>query len=298
MLSSQTKSSQGFTPVINVPQNLNLEHNAMNTPRFPDNQSSINKLISDRTHTDYRLTTSCDLDRLGREMNPKLQSKCSCNTEELDESMIKHHKFQIFINEKRTVHPVIFLQSFRGLLPETWSEKRKIRFVVGYIQGEAGIWANEALQLYDTYGEFERAFLSTFWSPVVQERFRNEVYNPQPFDGRNGSLRRYFEKYLNKAKFFDDPLPHREVLRVLINKLPTRLRLQLANVQTYDLQSFLSMLDTLDLIFEDDRARHYNNGYGNGNRFLNQYNNHLIPVSQQPQAGNQNMSQSQPILLQ
>lgn len=306
MLASQTKTTPTFPPVINVPQTPVPVQNVANNIRFPDSQASMNSnMTPERQQNDYQLTTACELGRSGREMLPQIhtteRSQNRSGPDELEDSMVKHHQFQVFINEKRTVHPVIFIQSFRGLLPENWSEKRKIRFVVGYIQGEAGIWANEAWQTCDTYAEFERAFLSTYWSPVVQERFRNEVYNPQPFDDRNGSLRRYFEKYLNKAKFFDDPLPYKEVLRVLINKLPTYLRLQLANVPTQNLEKFLAMLDTLDLIFDDDRGQRNfkinNNGYGNGNQYIQPFNNQLLSVGPPPPIKNQNRVQPQQMLL-
>lgn len=205
----------------------------------------------------------------------------------LEDSLIKHHQFQVFIPENRTVHPVIFIKSFREVLPKSWSERQRIRFAAGYIQGEGALWALETSSYCNTFHEFESAFLSKFWSAGMQERLRNEVYNPRPFNVRKGNLRRYFEKYLNKTRFFDDPISHREVLRILKGKLPSHIRRELFNVPDYNLDEFLSTVDALDLIYEDDRGGpSYNdniNGQRNGGNA-----NQLIPV--RPPSNNQNFT--------
>lgn len=192
----------------------------------------------------------------------------------MEENLIKYHQFQTFKPEDKGSNPVVFIKGFRGVMPESWSERRKIRFVAGFLQGEGALWATDAIDYCETLQDFENAFLNKYWSAGVQERLRNEIYNPQPYNEKSGNLRRYFEKYLKKSKFLDMPLPPTEVLRIIKSKLPYHIRRALHPIQDRVVEDFLTSVDGLDLINEDERAFHntYNSNISRGNN--NKRNHH------------------------
>lgn len=46
-------------------------------------------------------------------------------------------KFPTFSEENKKSHPIIFLQTFRNVLPHSWSDARKIQEIVSHIEGNA-----------------------------------------------------------------------------------------------------------------------------------------------------------------
>lgn len=183
-----------------------------------------------------------------------------------EESMIRYKQFQIFTNDLKRVHPVVFIRSFRSVFPSNWTERQKINFVIGYIQGDPGMWATDIADRCSDYFQFEQAFLSRFWSPTVQERFRRQIACPEPFDPKKGNLRKYFEKYIAKARYLTKPIEETEILKSVSAKLPTSIREKLATARDTDLDSFFMAVDNLDTIHEDVRAKQRNsNNNSNGN---------------------------------
>lgn len=212
------------------------------------------------------------------EVSEPVTVKRTYSSTNMEEKMLKHRQFQIFNPDKRTVNPVVFMRSFRNALPKAWTDEQKISFVIGFIHGEGGMWANDVMYSCRTFEDFEQAFLAKYWSRGVQERLRQEVMYPEPFSFSRGTLRRYFEKYLNKCRYWDEPLPQKDVLNILKARLPKDVRKQLLHVPYDNIDDFFTVLDELDLINEDHEPL--------GNRWHNDYSNNYCNNHNNDRSGN------------
>lgn len=204
----------------------------------------------------YLTTNTVRMDRFND------SSVVSCGGQEcarhVDESFLRLRQFQYFTADKNSVHPVVFIKSFENVFPCTWTEREKIQYICGYIQGHASLWALDVIQSCATVADFERKFLDKHWSATVQERLRREVFSPEPFDYKRGTLRKYFEKYVDKTRYWTDPLSHRDLIRILKAQLPEDIQVKLINISEVDLEQFLVTLDAIDLIYERKRTRTQN----------------------------------------
>lgn len=222
----------------------------------------------------------------------------------IEESIVKHSQFQTFNADKKTTHPVIFIKSFRNTLPSMWTERQRIQFIISHLQGEASMWANEIIDKCISVEQFEKMFLAKYWSQAVQERLRMEVYSPERYNPKQGSLRRYFEKYINKTRYWDEPISNRDLIRILKLRLPGYIKDKLINVPESNMENYLSVIDAIDIAQEQERIdrelgnsyrspkkNENRNGYGNSpNGSKRNHDNHGGNGQQQNRNGQQYFS--------
>lgn len=182
----------------------------------------------------------------------------------MDLKILKNRQFQTFSAEKDEPHPIVFIRGFRKIFPSNWDEYSKLQFIVSHITGEAALWANDVIEHCESTEEFEYLFTKKFFSASKQARLRKEIYYPAYYNPKKESLRNYFERYINKTRYLDRPMPLDEAINLLKGRLPIEIREKLMYVPDYDLETFLAHVDTLDIIEEDKRQM-------NGQQANNQY---------------------------
>ncbi|XP_049844034.1 uncharacterized protein LOC126295500 [Schistocerca gregaria] len=173
-----------------------------------------------------------------------------------NDMFVRHWYFQTFSSEdKHKVHPTVFIRSFDGVFPRSWSEVDKIRHGTNLMRGRAAKWGAAMKRRCLTFEQFKQAFLDEFWSENEQQSLRREGCNPETYDPKKETLRQYFERYLDKTLYWSKPADLPAIIDTLKSHLHFPYRGKLIGVADNDVKTFLNFLDQMDVVYRGD-SRH------------------------------------------
>lgn len=163
-------------------------------------------------------------------------------------------KFKIFRNKPNDLHPCEWLQQFEHCLPPNWPVENKLEFMCGFLENEPASRMRVHISPYTTENEFRRIFLAAYWSETTQDRVKNSIQMLKSFVRSDfASPAEYFQHMIMKNQFLTFPYNPTELIRICLNKLPSRLRqIAIAARCKDDIETFKELLEDL----EEERDEH------------------------------------------
>ncbi|XP_049853941.1 probable basic-leucine zipper transcription factor E [Schistocerca gregaria] len=164
----------------------------------------------------------------------------------------------------KNIHPKDFMQFCKEQFTSIITDSVKIKFVKKLLDGEALSWANQNCSAEMSFEDFEKCFLTKFWSETEQARIKSEFLNGPSYRESDGSMKAYSEKQLQKLVHLDKPFDELTQIDALKRRLPKRVQWGLVYGPDESIEQFLKYVDKLDRAFEQNNR--FNDIVGSSHR--------------------------------
>lgn len=166
---------------------------------------------------------------------------------------------------KGNVHPVIFMDACRKIIPSALPEEERIRTARTRVSGDASSWVVNATDNCMTLEEFLAKFEEKYWSVEKQDEVLQEFMHAPPYrPGKDTNMKTYCENLCRKIEHVKGQMSERSTMTVLREKLPWSVRGYLMSEK--DKASFLRKVGDMDVWYRSNDNRYHGNNTSNQNR--------------------------------
>lgn len=228
----------GISSLQQTMNNLSVNNNAVNNVVNAESQEATGAKSS---------TTSFPLDR-----------SYIVNFKELGGSNVL-----FFPNGK--LHPVLFLKKLKKIFEEAGvPDQHKLGLVMPCLKDTAADWAAIKESSFQSFADFEVAFLNRFWGVDKQRDLFLQI-NYGKYE--RGSQADYFLNLFNQASFLATPIPEPKLISLLSKHFSPDIQRGIITlgIKTFDeLDEYLRNIDTIEI---SERNRVMNRGAGGSNNW-------------------------------
>lgn len=143
-------------------------------------------------------------------------------------------------------HAVDFIASCKDQFIPGMTDQNKIKIAKRSLEGSVLTWANQCAEQFVTFEDFEKLFLSKYWSEAKQIRLQSEFLNGPVYVGGKQTMKKFCEDELEKLVHLDKQLGTLTIISTLCRRLPEDLNWQLIHCPTDSIENFLNFIEKID----------------------------------------------------
>ena len=142
-------------------------------------------------------------------------------------------------------HPKRFIETFeRFAIQENLDENNKQYYFMQSLVDDAAKWFK--VRGYRSYSEMKEAFINFYWNPQIQDCFLKFLQFGKYNKDCGLSMRDYFYKYANEAKFLNEAPSEEDVVKFLIRHFESTVKNEFQKKEVKNIDEAVGVLIKLE----------------------------------------------------